>query len=258
LAGAPGVLVALAAVAATALPLVSLALAAVERFRLRLVDDAPAQSRHRPLAGLPAAVWLATCCWERATWWEVAYALLFWVALAPFDLVAASTLLLASLGLVARLLLVGPRDQALKDRLLALTRSRSRIVDTFEASDVASSGTCTTGAAAPDGDDGDARPGRQWSWRPVRPPPGSWSGGRGPRRRACGPERPGVRARRADRFHEPARRAHRPPGRFALLTLPRLASRAAEIEHWHRQRPWAPAMGYLWTRCGWPPQIRAC
>jgi signal transduction histidine kinase len=190
-----GVLVAVGAVTATALPLVSLALSAVERRRLRLVDTAPAPSRHRPLAVFPLRVWLATRCWERATWWEVAYAVLFWVALAPFDLMAGTMLVVASLGLVAipfydllypgsafhtlgrdhlagglyidsvaqevvvglvgllllvpaacaavglawargmvaRLLLVGPGDQALTDRLRALTRSRSRMVDAFDA-----------------------------------------------------------------------------------------------------------------------------
>jgi len=194
-AGAPGVLMVLVAVLAVVLPLASILLSMVERWRLRLVDPGPAPSRHPRLAVRPLWRWLVARCSERATWWEAAYALLFSIALAPFDLTAAVALpalpgVLLALpfydllypgsplhttghsriagnlfvdsvqadialglgglllivptafaviglarvrGMVARLFLVGPGDQALTDRLRTLSRSRSRMVDAFDA-----------------------------------------------------------------------------------------------------------------------------
>jgi signal transduction histidine kinase len=82
-------------------PWLALPLGALERWRLGLVQDAPARSGHRvPPAGLWA--WARTRYAEAATWRELAYAGLM------LPLVAANAALTGFLGLFALLLLSGP------------------------------------------------------------------------------------------------------------------------------------------------------
>jgi signal transduction histidine kinase len=73
LAGLVLLLVAGAALLAAAGPLVALPLAAVERWRLRLVDTRPVASAHRPPG---QGAWLRTRYTEAATWRELGYAVL--------------------------------------------------------------------------------------------------------------------------------------------------------------------------------------
>lgn len=83
------------------LGLVGIPVAAVERWRLRLIDADPAPSGHRP-PGRPGVVaLLRTRYREQATWRELAYTLLFAVVLWPLDLLAAGVALAVALGLIA-------------------------------------------------------------------------------------------------------------------------------------------------------------
>ncbi len=76
-------------------------LASLERRRLRLIDSAPLPDPHREPPGTGLASWLRTRLQERATWRELAYALLFATVLWPLEALAMGTLLLVCGGLIA-------------------------------------------------------------------------------------------------------------------------------------------------------------
>jgi signal transduction histidine kinase len=90
---------------ASALVLVAIPLAAVERRRLRLMDPLPAPSPHRrpPQPGLVA--WLRLRYREAATWREVAHALLSGLALSWLTAAVAVAALLTSVPLLLALVL---------------------------------------------------------------------------------------------------------------------------------------------------------
>ncbi|SEG28456.1 Signal transduction histidine kinase [Actinacidiphila yanglinensis] len=83
------------------LGLAGLPVAAVERWRLRLIDTDPAPGGHRMPDRPGLVALLRTRYREQATWWELAYALLFAVVLWPLDLLTAGIALSLPLGLVA-------------------------------------------------------------------------------------------------------------------------------------------------------------
>jgi signal transduction histidine kinase len=163
--------------------LIGVPVAAVERYRLRLIDSRPAPSPHRPVGRRGIRAWLATRLREAVTWQELAFAVLtavvlwplellavtfavlvtgltisapFVVAIAPADAVPNGTRLyhqgliwfLPPLGVLiavamayllvglarirsalVRAVVVTPSDQ---ERLVELTRSRSRLVRGFD------------------------------------------------------------------------------------------------------------------------------
>lgn len=74
-------------------------LGAAERWRLRMVDLAPAPSRHRPLARPGLWGWITARFRETATWRELGYGLLFALGLAWLDL-ALGLLVFAALYLI--------------------------------------------------------------------------------------------------------------------------------------------------------------
>lgn len=167
-------------------PLVALPLAALERFRLRLVDTRPLVTGHRaPGPGLWS--WIRTRYTEAATWRELLYAVLLVTALPvlfgglvvltafvgmlllmpfivaqngpgqvmlvwgtvdtmgqalPIGAAGAAMLVLlpypvallaGTHGAVARALLQGRGKEELNEELVAVSRSRARLVDAFEA-----------------------------------------------------------------------------------------------------------------------------
>ncbi|MER5205916.1 sensor domain-containing protein [Streptomyces sp. NPDC002825] len=65
-----------------------IALGRIERFRLRIVELAPAPDPHRVPAAPGLAAWFRTRAAEQATWREFAYALLLATVLWPLDLLA--------------------------------------------------------------------------------------------------------------------------------------------------------------------------
>ncbi|MFJ2786944.1 MULTISPECIES: sensor domain-containing protein [unclassified Streptomyces] len=67
-----------------------LALGGIERRRLRLVDLDPAPDPHRPPTAPGPLAWLRLRAGERATWRELAYALLLATVLWPLDLLAVA------------------------------------------------------------------------------------------------------------------------------------------------------------------------
>ncbi|MFJ9433457.1 sensor domain-containing protein [Streptomyces sp. NPDC101490] len=67
-----------------------LALGGIERRRLRLVDPDPAPDPHRPATVPGPLAWLRLRAGERATWRELAYALLLATVLWPLDLLAVA------------------------------------------------------------------------------------------------------------------------------------------------------------------------
>jgi signal transduction histidine kinase len=91
------VLVPVLALTGVGLALVGVPVAAVERYRLRLVDRRPAPSPHRPA---PRG-WVRTRLAEAATWQELAFAILTAVVLWPLDLAVVTV----AVGLPALLLL---------------------------------------------------------------------------------------------------------------------------------------------------------
>ncbi|WP_329368011.1 sensor domain-containing protein [Streptomyces sp. NBC_00669] len=100
------------------LGLVGIPVAAVERWRLRLIDADPAPSGHRP-PGRPGVVaLLRTRYREQATWRELAYTLLFAVVLWPLDLLAAGVALAVALGLIATPVLVATVGHGRQYRVL--------------------------------------------------------------------------------------------------------------------------------------------
>jgi signal transduction histidine kinase len=125
--GVLAVLAALAAVlVATVGPLWAMAVAAVERWRLRLVDDRPARSGHRRPPAPGALPWLRTRYTEAATWRELAYAgLLATVVPALYGVV-----LVAALGvgtLATGPLLVGPGQPVMLGGLGTIATTRQAV-----------------------------------------------------------------------------------------------------------------------------------
>ncbi|MEV0091761.1 sensor domain-containing protein [Streptomyces sp. NPDC050738] len=80
--------------------LVGVPLAAVERRRLRIAEDAPAPSPHRDPAEPGLLAWARLRFTEQATWRELAYALLHALVLWPLDLLAVGVALLAPAGMM--------------------------------------------------------------------------------------------------------------------------------------------------------------
>ncbi|MEV5600351.1 sensor domain-containing protein [Streptomyces sp. NPDC052299] len=83
------------------LALSGIPLAALERRRLRLVDPCPLAPVHREPDGTGLTAWLRTRLRERATWRELAYALLMAVVLWPVEAVTVGTALTVCGGLTA-------------------------------------------------------------------------------------------------------------------------------------------------------------
>lgn len=114
------------AVAVVGLPLLAalcfagLPVGAVERRRLRLIDDEPAAGPHiaPPRAGLWN--WARTRFREQVTWRELAYAMLFAVVLWPLDLLAVATALAVPLDLLATPALLATIGEGTEIRVLKL------------------------------------------------------------------------------------------------------------------------------------------
>jgi signal transduction histidine kinase len=99
--------------------LAGIPLAAVERWRLRLVDPAPAPSPHTRLHRPGLWGWLSTRLQEPATWKELGYALLFCIGLAWLD-AAVGLILFAVLFLIAFPALVSIFPDYQPDRIFGL------------------------------------------------------------------------------------------------------------------------------------------
>ncbi|MFI6641245.1 sensor domain-containing protein [Streptomyces sp. NPDC050504] len=120
-------------------------LAAVERRRLRLVDDRPAPTPHRtpPAPGLVA--WARTRAREPATWRELGFAVAFATVLWPLDLIAATLALLVPLALVATPVLLAAVGE---DRGIRILKS-PWVADTWpEAAAAAAAGLALLAAGA--------------------------------------------------------------------------------------------------------------
>ncbi|WP_328720215.1 sensor domain-containing protein [Streptomyces sp. NBC_00247] len=83
------------------LALAGIPLAALERYRLRLVHPGPLPSAHRPPDEPGLSSWLRTRLQERSTWRELAYALFLGLLLWPVEALAVACVLLIPAGLVA-------------------------------------------------------------------------------------------------------------------------------------------------------------
>ncbi|NEB06244.1 sensor histidine kinase [Streptomyces sp. SID13726] len=97
------------------LALSGVAVARVERPRLRLVDLAPAPDPHRAPAATGLWAWLTTRLREQATWRELGHALLFAGLLWPVDALAVTVALLFPVSMAAAPLLmatVGDGEEA--------------------------------------------------------------------------------------------------------------------------------------------------
>ncbi|MGW0610464.1 sensor histidine kinase [Streptomyces sp. NPDC002788] len=81
--------------------LAGIPVAALERFRLRLVDTEPASDPHEPPGEPGLLSWLSTRLRERATWRELGHALLFAGLLWPVDALAVAVFLGGPLSMVA-------------------------------------------------------------------------------------------------------------------------------------------------------------
>ncbi|MEU2910391.1 sensor histidine kinase [Streptomyces massasporeus] len=92
--------------------LAGLPVAALERFRLRLVDAEPAPDPHRSPGEPGLRAWLSTRLRERATWRELGHALLFAGLLWPVDALAFAVFLLGPLTVVATPLLLAVLGEA--------------------------------------------------------------------------------------------------------------------------------------------------
>ncbi|MFH9005634.1 sensor histidine kinase [Streptomyces afghaniensis] len=92
--------------------LAGIPVAAVERYRLRLVDPEPALGQHGTPGEPGLWAWLTTRMRERATWRELGHALLFAGVLWPVDAVAFTALLLGPLSVVATPLLMAVFGEA--------------------------------------------------------------------------------------------------------------------------------------------------
>ncbi|MDQ1017832.1 sensor histidine kinase [Streptomyces afghaniensis] len=118
-----GIVVSVAAGGVLALALVGLPLllgtalagipvAALERFRLRLVDAEPASDPHEAPGEPGLRAWLSTPLRERATWRELGHALLFAGLLWPVDALAFTAFLLGPLSVVATPVLMAVSGEA--------------------------------------------------------------------------------------------------------------------------------------------------
>ncbi|MFB6848245.1 sensor histidine kinase [Streptomyces sp. NPDC056373] len=86
--------------------------AALERYRLRLVDAEPAPDPHETPRETGLRAWLSTRLRERATWRELGHALLFAGLLWPVDALAFAVFLLGPLSVVATPLLLAVLGEA--------------------------------------------------------------------------------------------------------------------------------------------------
>ncbi|MFD7241321.1 sensor histidine kinase [Streptomyces massasporeus] len=92
--------------------LAGIPVAALERFRLRLVDAEPASDPHRSPGEPGLRAWLSTRLRERATWRELGHALLFAGLLWPVDALAFAVFLLGPLTVLATPLLLAVLGEA--------------------------------------------------------------------------------------------------------------------------------------------------
>ncbi|MET9576239.1 sensor histidine kinase [Streptomyces sp. DT199] len=92
--------------------LAGIPVAALERFRLRLVDAEPASDPHRSPGEPGLRAWLSTRLRERATWRELGHALLFAGLLWPVDALAFAVFLLGPLSVLATPLLLAVLGEA--------------------------------------------------------------------------------------------------------------------------------------------------
>ncbi|WP_031107335.1 sensor histidine kinase [Streptomyces sp. NRRL S-146] len=92
--------------------LAGIPVAALERFRLRLVDAEPAPDPHRSPGEPGLRAWLSTRLRERATWRELGHALLFAGLLWPVDALAFAVFLLGPLSVLATPLLLAVLGEA--------------------------------------------------------------------------------------------------------------------------------------------------
>ncbi|WP_244204252.1 sensor histidine kinase [Streptomyces africanus] len=92
--------------------LAGIPVAALERFRLRLVDAEPAPDTHEAPGEPGLRAWLTTRLRERATWRELGHALLFAGLLWPVDALAVTAFLLGPLSVVATPVLVAVSGEA--------------------------------------------------------------------------------------------------------------------------------------------------
>ncbi|MEU0391091.1 sensor histidine kinase [Streptomyces chartreusis] len=92
--------------------LAGIPVAAVERFRLRLVDAEPTSDQHEVPGEPGLRAWLSTRLRERATWRELGHALLFAGLLWPVDALAFTVFLLLPLSVAATPLLVAVFGEA--------------------------------------------------------------------------------------------------------------------------------------------------
>jgi signal transduction histidine kinase len=92
--------------------LAAIPVAALERFRLRLVDAEPASDPHEAPGEPGLRAWLSTRLRERATWRELGHALLFAGLLWPVDALAFAAFLLGPLSVVATPLLMAVFGEA--------------------------------------------------------------------------------------------------------------------------------------------------
>ncbi|MDQ0795651.1 sensor histidine kinase [Streptomyces sp. B1I3] len=83
------------------LALIGIPVAAVERYRLRLLDPAPLVDPHRTPGRPGLQAWLRTRLGERVTWREFGFALLFACVLWPVDGLVAGSVLVVCGGLLA-------------------------------------------------------------------------------------------------------------------------------------------------------------
>ncbi|GAA2390718.1 sensor domain-containing protein [Streptomyces coeruleofuscus] len=92
--------------------LAGIPVAALERFRLRLVDAEPASDPHETPGEPGLRAWLSTRLRERATWRELGHALLFAGLLWPVDALAFAAFLLGPLSVVATPLIMAVLGEA--------------------------------------------------------------------------------------------------------------------------------------------------
>ncbi|GAA5199615.1 sensor histidine kinase [Rugosimonospora acidiphila] len=84
-----------------AVGLAGLPVAAVERWRIRLIDQRGIADPHRPPSGVGLRAWLARRYGEAATWRELAYALLLATVLWPLDLIVTGVAVVVPGALLA-------------------------------------------------------------------------------------------------------------------------------------------------------------
>ncbi|MFJ9178102.1 sensor domain-containing protein [Streptomyces sp. NPDC102360] len=84
-----------------AVALAGLPMGVLERRRLRLIEPGEAPNPHHPVETEGVRSWVLTRLWERATWRELLYTLLFVTVLWPLDLLAVVFALTVPVGLLA-------------------------------------------------------------------------------------------------------------------------------------------------------------